>query len=55
MTEQQILAAAITEIYLGVAMARASGIVCGPPQKIRVTPIEDAPPCEMQTDSGDCA
>lgn len=31
-----LMACAITEIHLGIAMARAAGVVCGSPQNIRL-------------------
>lgn len=34
------LAAVLTEIHLGIAMARAAGVVCGPPQNIKITTIK---------------
>ena len=32
-----IMAAVLTEIHLGIAMARAAGVVCGSPTGIRIT------------------
>lgn len=37
-TQAEINAAIIAEIYIGVAMARASGLVVGSPRNIRVIP-----------------
>ncbi|WP_189342936.1 MULTISPECIES: hypothetical protein [unclassified Mesorhizobium] len=39
-TKSEILAAAIAQIHIGVAMARASGVVCGSPQDIRVYEVK---------------
>lgn len=37
LTATEIYAAAVAGIYLGIAAARAKGVVCGSPQNIRVT------------------
>jgi hypothetical protein len=35
-SEQDILAMAIAQINIGIAMARAKGVVCGSPTGIRI-------------------
>jgi hypothetical protein len=40
-TSQELIAAVLTEIHLGIAMARAAGVVCGSPQNIKITRIRD--------------
>jgi hypothetical protein len=38
-TSQELIAAVLTEIHLGIAMARAAGVVCGSPQNIKIARI----------------
>lgn len=38
----EIYAMAVAQVYIGVAMARASGVVCGSPINIRVIPAKKA-------------
>jgi hypothetical protein len=37
-TKGEIFAAAVAQIYIGIAMARVKGVVCGSPRNIRVRP-----------------
>jgi hypothetical protein len=39
-TQAEIMAAVIAQVHLGVAMARASGVVCGSPFNIRVKEVD---------------
>jgi hypothetical protein len=34
--KEQLMAAAIAQVHLGIAMARSRGVVCGSPSDIRV-------------------
>jgi hypothetical protein len=39
-TKDEIYAAVLAQIHIGIAMARASGIVCGSPQNIRIYEVK---------------
>jgi len=41
-TAAEVYAMVVAQVHLGVAMARASGVVCGSPINIRVIPAKEA-------------
>lgn len=40
--DAKLLALAIAQIHIGVAMARAKGVVCGSPRDIKLTTLPKA-------------